>query len=302
MKLIHSFLWFTMLITYLAQADAQQRILVEHELVEPMIELIKSAELAEQLGIIKTTTVSQSFIEGKGRVGISSQRWLDSDMAEFVKRYGYQPIELFFSSDAAAILVHRDNPINAIDMASLEQIFACQTEATTLNWNTINTSYANSPIQRYAVSEELDQHRKFNELVACSDGKQNAATQVSTSQLLSTLDKQIDAIAYTLYQNNFDQAKALQLIDKQGDYFDLNHETILSGRYPLANVYYMYLNVAPNGNYSHSSYRQFVQYVQTDDAQQRMLKYGFIPLPEEALHRNLVTLQQTSPEIAGGYK
>lgn len=290
------------LFNFNAQANNHHRVIVENELVEPVIELVKHAQLSKQLGIIKTNNVAHSFIQGKGYIGISSQRWLDSDMAEFVRRYGYQPTELFFSSDAAAILVHPENPVNAIDMPSLAKLFACNDTNISSSWNALKLSSSEDQIQTYAGLNELKQHKKFTDLVACKGEQQSSVKLLEAAQLLATLNQQPNAIAYTLYQSNFDQAKALQLIDASGDYFDLNHETILSGRYPLANVYYMYVNLAPSGNYPAPAFKQFVQYVQTQEAQQKMRKYGFIPLPEEAIQRNLVTLNQVEPEIAGGYK
>ncbi|MGY5450185.1 substrate-binding domain-containing protein [Agarivorans sp. MS3-6] len=292
--LISSFTW----------SASSQRLLVEPELVEPVIRLIKQANIAPHLGIIKTATVAQHFIEGKGQIGISSQRWLDSEMASFTQRYGYQPTELFFSSDAAAIMVHPDNPLNAIDMQTLGKVFSCRNSELNYHWHDLVVSLSEDlgQVKPFAVTNELAQHRQFSELVACDNGADSNAVQLSRSQLSETLNSQPAAIAYTLYASDYQGAKALQLIDKQGEYFDLNHQTILSGRYPLANVYYLYLNLPPQGHYSHPAYKQFIQYAQTEDAQQVLSQFGFIPLPEEALHRNLVTLGQISPEISGGYK
>ncbi|MPW30927.1 hypothetical protein F9L16_18220 [Agarivorans sp. B2Z047] len=51
------------LFSFIAQANNHHRVIVENELVEPVKELVKHAQLSKQLGIIKTNNVAHSFIE-----------------------------------------------------------------------------------------------------------------------------------------------------------------------------------------------------------------------------------------------
>ncbi|MGD6739032.1 hypothetical protein ACP5PY_22930 [Photobacterium leiognathi subsp. mandapamensis] len=64
----------------------------------------------------------------------------------------------------------------------------------------------------------------------------------------------------------------------------------------------MYLNLEPTNSSLSSQQTDFVNYVMTPEAQQTLVKNGFIGLPPAAIERNKVVLKQQQPEIQGGYK
>ncbi|WP_318453351.1 PstS family phosphate ABC transporter substrate-binding protein [Photobacterium leiognathi] len=290
-----------------AYADSHKTIAVENELNTVVNELLSTATLNNQLLTEQSNDIQKVMIEDGVKIGISSRRWLDSEVAVFKDKYGYKPTELYFTSDAVAILVNEDNPIKSISINALADIFGCKSSLEPVQWQSVNPILANhselTQVQAYSVNSDLSAHRNFTKMITCYDGQKTATKSLSNrDDLIDTIESKENAIGYTVYQSQDKDIKRIDIIDKNGESFGLDHETILSGRYPLANVYYMYLNLEPTNSSLSSQQTDFVNYVMTPEAQQTLVKNGFIGLPPAAIERNKVVLKQQEPEIQGGYK
>ncbi|WP_305407728.1 PstS family phosphate ABC transporter substrate-binding protein [Photobacterium leiognathi] len=290
-----------------AYADSHKTIAVENELNTVVNELLSTATLNNQLLTEQSNDIQKVMIEDGVKIGISSRRWLDSEVAVFKDKYGYKPTELYFTSDAVAILVNEDNPIKSISINALADIFGCKSSLEPVQWQSVNPILANHSelvqVQAYSVNGDLSAHRNFTKMITCYDGQKTATKSLSNrDDLIDTIESKENAIGYTVYQSQDKDIKRIDIIDKNGESFGLDHETILSGRYPLANVYYMYLNLEPTNSSLSSQQTDFVNYVMTPEAQQTLVKNGFIGLPPAAIERNKVVLKQQQPEIQGGYK
>ncbi|WP_318506177.1 PstS family phosphate ABC transporter substrate-binding protein [Photobacterium leiognathi] len=290
-----------------AYADSHKTIAVENELNIVVNELLSTATLNNQLLTEQSNDIQKVMIEDGVKIGISSRRWLDSEVAVFKDKYGYKPTELYFTSDAVAILVNEDNPIKSISINALADIFGCKSSLEPVQWQSVNPILANhselTQVQAYSVNGDLSAHRNFTKMITCYDGQKTATKSLSNrDDLIDTIESKENAIGYTVYQSQDKDIKRIDIIDKNGESFGLDHETILSGRYPLANVYYMYLNLEPTNSSLSSQQTDFVNYVMTPEAQQTLVKNGFIGLPPAAIERNKVVLKQQQPEIQGGYK
>ncbi|WP_318462573.1 PstS family phosphate ABC transporter substrate-binding protein [Photobacterium leiognathi] len=290
-----------------AYADSHKTIAVENELNTVVNELLSTATLNNQLLTEQSNDIQKVMIEDGVKIGISSRRWLDSEVAVFKDKYGYKPTELYLTSDAVAILVNEDNPIKSISINALADIFGCKSSLEPVQWQSVNPILANhselAQVQAYSVNGDLSAHRNFTKMITCYDGQKTATKSLSNrDDLIDTIESKENAIGYTVYQSQDKDIKRIDIIDKNGESFGLDHETILSGRYPLANVYYMYLNLEPTNSSLSSQQTDFVNYVMTPEAQQTLVKNGFIGLPPAAIERNKVVLKQQQPEIQGGYK
>ncbi|WP_318511372.1 PstS family phosphate ABC transporter substrate-binding protein [Photobacterium leiognathi] len=290
-----------------AYADSHKTIAVENELNTVVNELLSTATLNNQLLTEQSNDIQKVMIEDGVKIGISSRRWLDSEVAVFKDKYGYKPTELYFTSDAVAILINEDNPIKSISINALADIFGCKSSLEPVQWQSVNPILANhselTQVQAYSVNGDLSAHRNFTKMITCYDGQKTATKSLSNrDDLIDTIESKENAIGYTVYQSQDKDIKRIDIIDKNGESFGLDHETILSGRYPLANVYYMYLNLEPTNSSLSSQQTDFVNYVMTREAQQTLVKNGFIGLPPAAIERNKVVLKQQQPEIQGGYK
>lgn len=272
--------------------------------ISPLIEELMNAKELE-LSTLSTSNIAESMISRDAKVGISSRKWTDIEMARFNQRYGYRPTELLFTADVVAIIANEDNAASSVTLAELKGVFGCSSQPEFLRWaQKDNSDDAVSPYMLpFAVDQDLTMHRKFSSWITCKDGEYvNTQYLATTEDLLEKVDSDESAIGYAVYSDQIEEAKWLSIVDDMGMTYDVNKETILSGRYPLANVYYMYLDLPPYRDTFTEQEKFFIGLTLSQEHQDVFNQFGFISLPEEAIHRNKVRLSLAEPIIEGGYK
>ncbi|MFA0087218.1 PstS family phosphate ABC transporter substrate-binding protein [Vibrio sp. 10N.261.51.F12] len=273
---------------------------VEDNLIPLMKALIESKEL--NISVTSSGDVPYSITKNGLKMGISSRKWKDREVAQFVEKYGYKPTELYFTADVIAILANDNNQTSSISLAELKTIFGCNSSPEVVRWADKN-GQRGEPMVPFAIDEQLVMHREFSTWVTCSEGAFTATHFVPDQQaLLSELNGDVNALGYTVYTDNMTDNKVLNVINNLGETYDVNKETIFSGRYPLASVYYMYLNLPPNREYFNEQEEFFISLALSDEQQSVLNDYGFISLPIEAVHRNRIKLGLEKPMIEGGYR
>lgn len=287
----------------LASCSVYAAVAVEKELNVMVNELANAKNTPVQL--IEKGDIQAAMIANEASLGISSRKWLDSEIALFENKFGYRPVQIFFTYDAVSILVNKDNPVRAMSMGQLKQIFGCQDTPQKLDWRQLpdhqNDDF--SAAVPYAVSGELDTHLNFSKLVDCGS-EQYLATQFLSShdEMNDKIRSDINAIGYSVLPDLPDELKRIAILDDRGKAFTIDPETVLSGRYPLANVYFLSLNIPPKQQGLTSEQQLLVDLTLDQQNQSIIEKHGFLPLPAEAVRRNQVKLKQVLPMVVGGYK
>lgn len=291
--------WVAALPAYAVDPQAGQNVVA----IEPHLQPLMSA-LVEDKAIVYLSRddVPEAMITRQARIGISSQRWTDQQIARFELSKGYRPTELFFSADVVALLVNEDNPVKAISIEEVQRVFGCHAQPDYVHWSQWKSEPA-PYMAAFGIDGEFDMHREFNQWITCK-ANTYAATQLlaDDESLKAKLAATPEAISYVTYSDRWRDYPKLSIIDKRGDTYDLNKETILSGRYPLASVYYLYLDLSPNHPQVTEAEKVVRDLALTNEHQATLNQYGFISLPEEAIHRNQVALGLATPIIEGGYK
>ncbi|MBY7729544.1 substrate-binding domain-containing protein [Vibrio splendidus] len=269
-------------------------------------DLLKSQEI--DLDILLSDSVPEQMIMQRSRVGITSKKWTDKEMARFDMRYGYRPTELMFTADVIAILANENNPATSITVAELIDVFGCSSDPKHPKWtpssDTRDRESLDTHMLPFAIDHNLQGHTTFSSWVECGVDGEYANTQflADLPDLINKIEDEDAAIGYTVYSDKISDVKWLSVVDNLGVNYDLNKETILSGRYPLATVYYMYLNIPAHRKGFTEQEKFFVGLTLSEEHQGVLNQYGFISLPPEAIQRNKVRLSLEEPAIEGGYK
>ncbi|TFH92419.1 PstS family phosphate ABC transporter substrate-binding protein [Vibrio ouci] len=273
---------------------------VDSHLMPLVSELL--SEDGERTEVAVIDNIPQAMIDRDIRVGISERKWTDFEVAQFESETGYRPTELYFTADVVAIIANSDNPNDKITIDEIKSAFTCSEELSPVRWG--NWENDQKPVmQPYAVDQGLKRHHKFSQWVECGDGTYSATQFVADEEeLFSKLESNAEAVSYATYSDRLDEYKLLSIVDKIGVTYDLNKETILSGRYPLSSVYYMYLDIPPHRNYLSDDEKRFVSLALEQEYKEAFNNFGFISLPDEAIHRNKVRLGLVEPIVEGGYK
>ncbi len=275
--------------------------------MEALVEdLLKSQEI--DLELLLSDSVPEQMIMQRSRVGITSKKWTDKEVARFDMRYGYRPTELMFTADVIAILANEDNPATSITVAELIDVFGCSNDPKHPKWSSSsdarNGESLDTHMLPFAIDHNLKGHTTFSSWVECGTDGEYAHTQFLSDlpHLINKIEDEEAAIGYTVYSDQISDVKWLSVVDNLGVNYDLNKETILSGRYPLATVYYMYLNIPAHHKGFTEQEKFFIDLTLSEAHQEVLNQYGFISLPPEAIQRNKVRLSLEEPAIEGGYK
>ncbi|GAL18046.1 phosphate ABC transporter periplasmic phosphate-binding protein PstS [Vibrio maritimus] len=273
---------------------------VEPNLVPVMQALVDAKQL--QIDVQQSTDIPNSLTNENILLGISSRKWQDEEVARFTHLRGYRPTELFFTADVIAIIANKDNEAKSVTLTELRSVFGCNEQPRVTRWRDSEGNELD-PMVPFAIDNQLKGHEKFSSWVSC-DNSEFAMTNfvVDKQALLSEVSGQKGAIAYSVYTDQLNGQNILKVTNKFGESYDVNKETILSGRYPLASVYYMYLDLPPNREYFNEQEEYFIGLTLSYDQKQTLNQFGFISLPPEAIQRNKVRLRLAEPMIEGGYK
>lgn len=273
---------------------------VEPNLVELMQALVQAEQLA--IDVQATQDVATSLTKDNLLLGISSRKWKDDEVAKFTHLRGYKPTELYFTADVIAIVANQDNPVKAITLAELRDVFGCDQQLNVTRWRDSQGTELGAMVP-FAIDDQLIGHDTFAKWVSCDKAEFTTTNFViDKSALITEIAAQPDAIGYSVYTDDLNDQNLLNVINDFGESYDVNKETILSGRYPLASVYYMYLDLPPNREHFNQQEEYFIGLTLSDEQKSILNQFGFISLPPEAIQRNKVRLRLAEPMIEGGYK
>lgn len=264
-------------------------------------------QLVSEQGIDAEINGSQDIpgdiLLGRYKIGITSKKWTDLEVAKFYNLKGYRPTQLYLTADVVAILINQDNPNTSMTVGQIGKVFGCNEDITPAKWPREIKSASEQYILPFAVSEDFNIHQRFSDWVECSKGTYSLTQFVADEDdLLDKLDSEAASMVYVTYNDKWEDSKILSIIDRYGDLQEANIETIYSGRYPLSSVYYMYVDLPPYRNELNQSEQRVLELTTTSNHTETLNQYGFLRLPEEAIHRNKIALKIDEPLISGGYK
>ncbi|MDN2483147.1 PstS family phosphate ABC transporter substrate-binding protein [Vibrio agarivorans] len=286
-------------VCFSVQANSSETVIVEPELVPLLTKAIEQYQY--DVVIEPENDVQQAMLAGQARIAISSRKWTDEEVGRFYEKYAQNPVMLYFTADVAAILVNPDNPVKAVSMSDLRTIFGCHENEQFVRWQ--GSTEVGDYVQPFAVEGELASHKNFTKLVECQPGTYSTTHYLADREALDDkLDDEPNALAYTV-QVDPDQAEhALEIITDEGESYSIDKETILSGRYPLSNVYYLYLTPKSAQVDNDKPVLPFIELVTQEQDSELFQGSGFMSLPATAIVRNRVELKLQTPIVEGGYK
>jgi len=102
--------------------------------------------------------------------------------------------------------------------------------------------------------------------------------------VVQSISSTINAIGYSGIGYRTASVRAVPLVNKKGEVEEANETNALSGKYPLARFFYVYVNKAPNKPLSPLE-AEFVKLVLSQQGQQVVVKDGYIPLPAKVVEK-----------------
>ena len=243
-----------------------------------------------QIQAAGSSTAPPALTEGTANLGPMSRAMKDNELQAFEEKFGYKPTAVPVAIDALAVFVHKDNPIKQLTMQQVDGIFS----ATKLcggsdisKWGDLGLTgeWADKPIQLFGRNSVSGTYGYFKEEGLCKgDFKANVNEQPGSASVVQSISSTINAIGYSGIGYRTASVRAVPLVNKKGEVEEANETNALSGKYPLARFFYVYVNKAPNKPLSPLE-AEFVKLVLSLQGQQVVVKDGYIPLPAKVVEK-----------------
>ena len=243
-----------------------------------------------QIQAAGSSTAPPALAEGTANLGPMSRAMKDNELQAFEEKFGYKPTAVPVAIDALAVFVHKDNPIKQLTMQQVDGIFS----ATKLcggsdisKWGDLGLTgeWADKPIQLFGRNSVSGTYGYFKEEGLCKgDFKANVNEQPGSASVVQSISSTINAIGYSGIGYRTASVRAVPLVNKKGEVEEANETNALSGKYPLARFFYVYVNKAPNKPLSPLE-AEFVKLVLSQEGQQVVVKDGYIPLPAKVVEK-----------------
>ena len=218
---------------------------------------------------------------GKIDVATASRPMKPAEIDTARQKTGKEPKEFVVGRDALAIYINKQNPLNAISLAELAEIYG--EEGKLLAWSDLELDYAACsggkiiPVGRqnssgtYAYFKEavLGEKREY---------RQGLTSQSGSSDVVSLISKTPCAIGYSgMGYYKADLVKMVPVAkEKGGPAISPSVESALDGTYPISRPLYLYTLGEPSG-----AVQEFIQWVRSDEGQKTVEEQGYVPLPKE---------------------
>ena len=249
-----------------------------------------------QIQAAGSSTAPPALTEGTANMGPMSRPMKDSEIQAFEEKYGYKPTAVPVAIDALAVFVHKDNPIKSLSIEQVDAIFSstrlCGGDKDIKTWGDLGLTgeWAGKPLQLFGRNSVSGTYGYFKEEALCKgDFKANVNEQPGSASVVQSISSTLNAIGYSGIGYKTSSVRAVPLVDKNGQVEEANETNALSGKYPLARFFYVYLNKAPNQPLSPLD-AEFVKLVLSKQGQEVVVKDGYIPLPSKVVEKTMKEL------------
>jgi phosphate transport system substrate-binding protein len=217
----------------------------------------------------------------------------DAEIANFKKKFGYEPTLLRTGIDSLAVFVHKDNPIDSLTLPEVDAIFS---QTRRLGHEPIETwgeagvegPLANQPISLYGRNAASGTYGFFKEK-ALGDGdfQGSVKEQPGSSAVVSGVAGDEAGIGYSGIGYKTSGVKAVPLAkDANSEPVEPNAKNVYAQKYPLYRFLNVYVNVKPGARLDPLR-REFIRYVFSKQGQEAVVKDGYFPIPAALAAREL---------------
>ncbi len=244
-----------------------------------------------------SSTAPPALIAGTSQLGPMSRMMKGKEVEDFEKKYGYKPTKIGVALDSQAVFVNKDNPVKSLSLDEVDAIFSKTrkrglAEVTTWGQVGVTGALAAKPISLFGRNSASGTYGYFKEhTLKNGDYKNTVKEQPGSASVVEGVAKDVAAIGYSGIGYATSGVKAVALSDKKdGTVYEANYANVLSGKYPLARMLYIYVAKKP-GEPLPKVTEEFLKFALSKEGQQIVVKDGYDPLPAAAAAEQLKALK-----------
>ena len=211
-----------------------------------------------------------------GTVDIANaSRAIKEEEIALAEAEGFTPFEQVIASDAIAVIVNPENPVNELSIDQISKIYLGEIT----NWQEVGGE--DRPIVLLSRETNSGTHVYFLEAVVRKGDKNDtnifaAETLLlpSSEGIISEVRDNPNAIGYDGLGYVIPEVKTIAISKDEGDpYVQPSVETVSDGSYPISRDLYMYLKQEPKG-----AIKEYLDWVLSDEGQAIVVELGFVPI------------------------
>lgn len=205
----------------------------------------------------------------------NASRAMKPEEVDKARANGIEPVEHIVAGDAIAVVVNPSNPVSALTIDQLSNIFTGKIT----RWHEVGGE--DRPIVLLSRESNSGTHIYFLEHVV-RKGEENNQSLFSPDTLLMPSSEGIsieirqnpNAIGYDGLGYVTPDQKTIKVARNAGEpYVPPSIETVKDGSYPIARVLYMYTSGQPTG-----IIREYLDWITSAEGQEIVEELGFVPL------------------------
>lgn len=239
-----------------------------------------------QIQAAGSSTAPPALTEGTSNLGPMSRKMKSKELEAFERRHGYKPTAVPVAIDALAVYVHKDNPIEGMNIEQVDAIFSstfrCGLNEDIRRWGDLDLggAWANRDIQLYGRNSVSGTYGYFKNRALCKgDFKNTVNEQPGSASVVQSVSASLNGIGYSGIGYKTSGVRAVPLAKGGGrNYVEANGINAIKGKYPLARFLYIYVNKHPNRPLPPLE-KAFLDMVLSRLGQQVVVKDGYIPMP-----------------------
>lgn len=205
----------------------------------------------------------------------NASRQIKSEEIETARANGTEPIEYVVARDAIAVVLHPDNPVKALSLEQLSDIYSGKIN----NWSEVGGE--DRPIVRLSRETNSGTHVYFLEVVLRLGEKDNKTLFAQNTLLLPSSEGIIHEVRQNPNAIGYDglgyvphDLKVVAIAEKTGGvYVNPSIETVNNGTYPIARDLYIYTVGEPQG-----ATKEYLDWIFSEEAQEIVSDLGFVPV------------------------
>jgi phosphate transport system substrate-binding protein len=218
-------------------------------------------------------TAAPALTEGTATLGPMSRPMKPGEVAAFRQRYGYPPTPVPVAVDALSLFVHRDNPIDSIDLQALDAIFSstrrCGAAAPVTTWGQLGLagSWEDRRISLFGRNSASGTYGFFKLSALCGgDFRDSVNEQLGSAAIVQAVSVSLGGLGYS--GAGFLNASVRPVALVSGD------QSGASQAARLARDLFIYVNKPPDAALRPVE-REFLRFVLSDEGQRIATRAGY---------------------------
>ncbi len=243
-----------------------------------------------------SSTAPPALIEATSQLGPMSRKMKSKEIDKFEKKYGFKPTAIGVALDSLAVFVHKDNPIKSLSLQEVDAAFSTTRKgglAEVKVWNQLGVSgsLASNPVSLYGRNSASGTYGYFkSKALFKGDFKSTVKEQPGSASVVMGVTEDVNGMGYSGIGYKTSGVRAIALSKKKGGKaYEPNYANVLSGKYPLARMLYVYVVKEP-GKPVPTLVTEFFKLVLSKQGQEIVVKDGYLPLPAKVVEKQLKSL------------